>query len=403
MARRAKWPRWLKARPETTTEEAFLPIRSLGPQNAPRSIPAELFYEALASEARAAGVTRLADLTGLDRIGFPVWQAVRPSGRAQSVHQGKGCTDLAARTGALGEALESHWAEIIEPDGPSARWEDLPPQNRCPDERDCHTDRSREVRSGSIDWCEARELRSGVSVYLPHLFVSLDFTLPTNTAIERSSAGLAIGTSQEEAVEIGLLEVIERDAIGVWNRTSVEEKALHRIRLQSIPFDWFSEWNARIKAAGANLRVFAVEALEGTPVCIVYLSGKEAFGSTARLFLGTAAHGSPETALFKALAEAVQSRLTVIAGSRDDMLPSHYNRTPPGSLLGGAGLGQRLCEFDRVRPTRSGAYVVAARLAALGYETVAVKRLSPRRSKIPAVKVFVPGLGSLHATRRSPP
>ena len=35
----------------------------------------------LAMAARHAGVTRLADLTGLDRLGVPVWQAVRPWSR----------------------------------------------------------------------------------------------------------------------------------------------------------------------------------------------------------------------------------------------------------------------------------------------------------------------------------
>lgn len=373
----------------------------LGPRHPPRSIPPEPFYEALASEANAAAVTRLADLTGLDRIGFSVWQAVRPAGRAQSVHQGKGCTDLDAKIGALGEALESHWAERIEPDGPHARWEDLPRQNRCADPRDCYTDRTRTAQPGSIDWCQARELRSGRLVYLPHLFVSLDLTLPTATAFERSSAGLAIGTCEEEAVETALLEVIERDAIGAWRRMPAPEKALHRIQMKSISFAWFSEWGSRIKAAGANLRVFAVEALEGTPVCIVYLIGTEEFGPAQRLFMGTAAHGSPEIALFKALAEALQSRLTVIAGSRDDMLPSLYRRTPPGSLLGGAGLGQRLIDFASLRPACSAPHAVAERLAALGYKTIAVRRLDPEGSKVPVLKVFVPGLGSLHGTRRT--
>lgn len=346
-------------------------------------------------------MTRLADLTGLDRIGFPVWQAVRPAGRAQSVHQGKGRTHLDARLGALGEALESHWAERVAPDLPHSTWEELPHESRRFAPQDCYSERMRQAQPGPVDWCEARDLSSGRSVYLPHLFVSLDFTLPTNTAFERSSAGLAIGTCEEEAIETALLELIERDAIGAWERLPAAEKARHRVRIESISFDWFSEWNARIKAADANLRVFGIEALDESPVCIVYLGGSQAFGAEHRLFMGTAAHGSPEVALFKALAEAIQSRLTVIAGSRDDMLPSLYRSAPPGSLLGGAGLGQRPNGFDRLRPACSAPRSIAFRLAALGYKTVAVKRLSPADSKVPVVKVFVPGLGSLHRTRRA--
>jgi ribosomal protein S12 methylthiotransferase accessory factor len=231
------------------------------------------------------------------------------------------------------------------------------------------------------------------------VFVSLDFTVPNDTAIERSSAGLAIGTTEHEAIETALLEAIERDAIGAWRRVSGEQKALHRIRLASIPFDWFREWSGRARKAGAHFRVFAVQAIDGTPVCIVYLSGSHPSGPAHRIFMGTAAHGSPETALFKAMAEALQSRLTLIAGSRDDMLPSLYDSKEPGSLLGAAGLRRPVSDFSVLQPANSAPGAVASRLATLGYDQVAVKRLSPFGS-IPVVKVFVPGLGSLHSVRR---
>ncbi len=376
------------------------PAGGLGPREAARSVPAERFHQTLVKEARAAGVSRLANLTGLDRIGFPVWQAVRPLGRAQSVHQGKGCADLAARTGALGEALESHRAEQVVPDECGLCWEEIPPGNRLRDPGDCCTDGRDGFELGKIDWCEAREFRSGRCVYLPHLFVSLDFTLPTTTPIERSSAGLAIGTCAEEAVETALLEAIERDAVGEWERMPAQVRARHRIRLKSIPFDWFAAWSAKISAVAANLRVFAFAAVEGTPVCIVFVSGREEFGPAYRVSMGSAAHGSPEIALFGALAEALQSRLTVIAGSRDDMLPSLYRPAPPEALLGGEGLGERALEFSRLRPICTRPMVVAQRLAGLGYPDVLVRRLDGGSASIPVVKVFVPGLGSLDGTRR---
>ena len=57
-------------------------------------------------EAEACGVTRLADVTDLDRLGVPVFQAVRPWGLSLSVHQGKGLTSESAQmwTGAQGRA-----------------------------------------------------------------------------------------------------------------------------------------------------------------------------------------------------------------------------------------------------------------------------------------------------------
>lgn len=353
------------------------------------------------TEAKAAGVTRLADITCLDRIGFPVWQAVRPAGRAQSVHQGKGCSELDAKIGALAEALESHCAERVQPDRPKCRWDQLPPENRCPDPNDCSTDKSRECPD-EIDWCDAADLRSGRTICLPHLFVSLDFTLRGKASCERSSAGLAIGTSEAEAVETGFLEILERDAVGGWRRLAAAQKAAHRVDMESIAFPWFREWRSRISAAGATIRLFAINAVEGTPVCIVYLDGLEAFGPSRRLFYGSAAHGSPEIALFKALAEAIQSRLTFIAGVRDDMLPSLYRPRAPGTLLGAAGLSRVRTDFRRLEPICATPEAMAERLAALGYDIVAIKRLDPENSTIPVVKVFAPGLGSLHRKRRTP-
>ena len=42
------------------------------------------------------GITRVADVTGLDRIGVPVVMVCRPNARSLAVSQGKGC-DLAVR------------------------------------------------------------------------------------------------------------------------------------------------------------------------------------------------------------------------------------------------------------------------------------------------------------------
>ena len=63
--------------------------------------------------AARCGVTRLADITHLDRLGAPVFQAIRPWSQGLSVHQGKGLTREAASLGALMEAAEHHFAETF--------------------------------------------------------------------------------------------------------------------------------------------------------------------------------------------------------------------------------------------------------------------------------------------------
>src|SRR5689334_3494323 len=68
----------------------------------------------LRAHMAAMGITRLADLTGLDRIGLPVFAAIRPNSRSVATSQGKGLTHDAARAAALMEAAESWHAERIE-------------------------------------------------------------------------------------------------------------------------------------------------------------------------------------------------------------------------------------------------------------------------------------------------
>ena len=60
------------------------------------------------------GITRIANVTGLDRIGIPVVMACRPNARSLAVSQGKGLTLEAAKASAVMEAIELHHAERIE-------------------------------------------------------------------------------------------------------------------------------------------------------------------------------------------------------------------------------------------------------------------------------------------------
>ncbi len=48
------------------------------------------------------GITRLADITGLDRIGLPVYMSVRPNAKTLSVSQGKGITHSLAKIQQIG-------------------------------------------------------------------------------------------------------------------------------------------------------------------------------------------------------------------------------------------------------------------------------------------------------------
>jgi ribosomal protein S12 methylthiotransferase accessory factor len=59
------------------------------------------------------GITRVANLTGLDQIGLPVYTAIRPNARSLATSEGKGLDDASAKASALMESIESWHAEHI--------------------------------------------------------------------------------------------------------------------------------------------------------------------------------------------------------------------------------------------------------------------------------------------------
>ena len=78
-----------------------------------RSRRPEETLRAFLSHAGRMGITRLANVTGLDNIGIPVYMACRPLSRSIAVSQGKGLTPAEAKISAFMEAAETWHGETI--------------------------------------------------------------------------------------------------------------------------------------------------------------------------------------------------------------------------------------------------------------------------------------------------
>ncbi len=83
------------------------------PQGPHRRVPPEETLARLAPHLERMGITRVANVTGLDRVGVPVVTVVRPNARSLAVSQGKGLTLAAAKVSAIMEAVELHHAETV--------------------------------------------------------------------------------------------------------------------------------------------------------------------------------------------------------------------------------------------------------------------------------------------------
>src|SRR5262245_55043582 len=95
----------------TLFEHTYQQVRKNHTNGTHRSRHPRDTLEAYLPLCSAFGITRLANVTGLDYIGIPVYQCVRPNSRTLSCSQGKGLTLEAAKASALMESIETWHSE----------------------------------------------------------------------------------------------------------------------------------------------------------------------------------------------------------------------------------------------------------------------------------------------------
>ncbi|HEU4614443.1 MAG TPA: YcaO-like family protein, partial [Kofleriaceae bacterium] len=313
-----------------------------------RAATLEETWRRFAPAAKRAGITRIADLTGLDTLGVPVYAAIRPMGASLSTQQGKGISAQAARISALMESLETFSAESIAAPVVRGSYRALGKRRNVVDVRRLPralpsappTRRHPRRRTGMLDldatwrWLEGFDLTAGEPILVPFEAVTLDTTFTRPPVFDISSNGLASGNVLVEAIVHGLCEVLERDAEAAWRRAGGDR----RLVLDSIPDPACRALIDRITAAGP--RVFVWDVTNPASAAGIAVIGaaimedpREPAWRTLGFYQGFGAHWQPEIAIARALTEAAQTRLTYIAGARDDFFAHDYARaTDPAQL-----------------------------------------------------------------------
>ncbi|HYN38364.1 MAG TPA: YcaO-like family protein, partial [Rhodospirillales bacterium] len=206
------------------------------------------------------GITRIAGIGGLDRLGLPVMMACRPNSRSIAVAQGKGLDLDAAKASAVMEAIETWHAETIDAPLKLAAFDELAfgypviDVSRLPVPAD-----SRFRADRRILWIEGEELLRGGSVWLPYELVHTDYTLPPpagSGCFVADTNGLASGNHRLEAILHGLCELIERDATALWTLASREEQAGRCIDPASVDDPCCRLVLDRFEAAELDVRVW---------------------------------------------------------------------------------------------------------------------------------------------------
>src|SRR6266571_3226631 len=309
------------------------------------------------------GITRVANVTGLDSIGVPVVMVCRPNSRSVAVSQGKGLDLAAAKASGLMEAIEGYHAETIT----------LP-----------------------LRYLSLEELGYSARV----VDVSQLPTVSTS-----AFHGLASGNHLLEAVSHGICEIVERDATSLWKFRHPAEQDSRSVDLATIDDPACGAVLGKFHRAGLEIVVWDTTTDIGIAsfFCVIFRSTED---PARRLppAAGAGCHPSRSIALLRALTEAAQTRLTQISGSRDDAGRDTY------------AAHRYDATFDRVRhqldlaktrrfeeaPRWESDTIDAdvewelGRLRDAGVKRVVAIDLTKDMFKLPVVRMVIPGLEAQH-------
>ncbi|MGY4988653.1 YcaO-like family protein [Streptomyces nigrescens] len=297
------------------------------------------------------GITRVADVTGLDTLGVPVVMAVRPAAKTLTVSQGKGTSLLLARISAVMESVELWHAEYACP-APEVLGTPACELTLPYDVRDLQQHHGSLLSERTpLDWVVGTDAATGEKTLVPRASVGIDYQVSDAwqpPLLHGSTNGLASGNSYHEAVTHALHEVIERDCTAAIGSVPVSER--RHVDPSTVDDPMCAAMLGRIADAGAWIEIADVPNRWGLPCFVTYIWSED----FPALAVGSGVHSSPAVALSRAVTESAQSRLTAIAGSRDDLsaalfspAPSAAGRAPvtQGDVVGWADVSAPVHQF----------------------------------------------------------
>ncbi len=408
------------------------------------------------------GITRISDITYMDRLYIPNYSAVLPgTDDLFWVYSGKGTTKLHAKAGALMEAIERyssfgntsdrnfvqgtylhlskiynkvlHPAEVVEP--VNDRFSD---------------------KESILDFLVGFDLLNNEEVLVP-AEIALYRYFPRDPAISVFSLthtnGLASGNVLEEAVCHALCEVIERDAVSIadlcascipynildkiWEslkyghpeaRVACEDRFIDdssifaEIDISEIAkeFEAIKRLVRRFTSAGISLLIKNITQKEiGIPTFVAasveWISHD--YGYFAK---GFGAHPDSRIALIRAITEASQTRAVNIHGARDDLKKISYKendeiykrkwqfmRTASTSKKHGNSTcdkNNNIIKFSEIQTFTNDDILndiklIISRLKNAGIKRVIIVDLTNPEINIPVVRAIVPGLETFEVTK----
>ena len=279
---------------------------------------------------KIAGITRIADITDLDRIGLPIYTAIRPTAEegAVSIYGGKGISKDHAKASAMMEGFERYSAEKQDSDETIiGSVDEIAKKGNYINPKSLNLNQQLEKEDLSkfnLEWNLAHDIVSDTDYYVPSNAVYHPYIHDSavNELFKSNTNGLASGNVLDEAILHGMFEVIERDA---WSIFELTHKNYAQINTSSIDSDIINDTIDKFESEGIKIKLMDFTADIKVPT--IAASADDTVSKDAGLLtLGMGTHLDPEVAILRALTEVAQSRATQINGAREDTVRADFAR-----------------------------------------------------------------------------
>ncbi|MFA5331288.1 MAG: YcaO-related McrA-glycine thioamidation protein [Methanoregula sp.] len=361
-----------------------------------RALPLAETLARIEPKVPAAGITRVADITSLDRIGIPVFSCIRPTAEdgAITVYNGKGATVEESRISGIMEGIERYSSEVHDRNVRLDTFEMLKGREPVIDPRDLILPTGTET-DRVLPWVEGWDIANDEPVLVPAQAVFHPLPRNFRQIFRTSTNGLASGNTKEEAIFHALAEVIERDAWSLVEATRDTGPAV-----MGIDDPMLAEMQKKFADAQVEVTVRDITSDIGIPT-IAAVADDVLLKDPTLLTIGIGTHTSARIAVMRALTEVAQSRLTQIHGAREDTVTADLRKKmgyERAKRINGYWFKDNgTVEYTTLRSYDSDDFAQDIRFAidALkkqGIHRVIVVDLTREEIGIPVVRVIVPGL-----------
>ena len=361
-----------------------------------RAVPLDETLARIEPLVPAAGITRVADITSLDRIGIPVFSCIRPTAMdgAITVYNGKGATVEESRISAIMEGIERYSSEVHDRKLTLASYPEMQAHGNVMDPADLIVPHGFDP-SRLMSWTEGYDIVNDEEVIIPAHAVF--HPLPPNYRgpFRTNTNGLASGNTFEEAVFHALSEVIERDA---WSLVEACRDTGPCVENMSDPA--IAGMQEKFEKAQVEVRVRDITSDVGIPT-MAAVADDVLLKDPMLLTIGIGTHTSARIAVMRALTEVAQSRLTQIHGAREDTTIAEmrkkmgYDRAK--RINGYWFRDNGTVDYGQVTSTDTDDFKkdidnIIAALKKQGMDRVIIVDLTREEIGMPVVRVIVPGL-----------